>query len=210
MKKYTSKFVLIMAASALSLSLYSPVSANEQESLVTNEIQNAPLYTYEYNGIEFSGNVQLSPEELKAMYNDVLGTPSNLLSKSSTSSASNASNGSVSILAEDNGSSYVKESSTYYRTYKNTTVKIAAELATAFIISKTPKKIRSSTFGAWMFGKFQGWVSGDKTTYVGSWISSTWSSYQNKRLYKATVVHYKNSNYTTPLSVQYYDISQWY
>lgn len=43
MKKYTSKFVLIMAASALSLSLYSPVSANEQESLVTNEIQNAPL-----------------------------------------------------------------------------------------------------------------------------------------------------------------------
>lgn len=116
----------------------------------------------------------------------------------------------IGIFAENPGSSQVKVVAPYYRTYKNTGYKAAAELTTIYIISKLPKKMKETAFGTWVIGKFQGWASKTKTTYVGSWVTSSWSNSKNKRVYHATLVHYEKSNYTKPKSVQYWDVSAWY
>lgn len=194
MKRHITRFVSIMLVSVLSLSLLNPASANELESL-SNE--DTPLYSYEYKGIEFTGDTELSQDELEIMYNDIINPSSN-------------SNGEITTFAEDHGSSMVRVVPPYYRTYKNTGYRAAAELTTLYLISKTPKKLKRTTLGIWIIGKFQGWTNAIKPTYVGSWISSSWSNYQNKRVYHATLVHFKKSNYTSPTSVQYWDVSQWY
>jgi len=70
--------------------------------------------------------------------------------------------------------------------------------------------MKEKAFGVWILNKVTGFSKKIKTTYVGSWVTSTYSSSQGKRVYHATLVNYKKSNYTQPLSVQYYDVSQWY
>lgn len=92
-----------------------------------------------------------------------------------------------------------------YKTYKNTTEKNVAELITAYLIGKAPKAAKGTTFGAWVLGKLSGWSDNIKPTYVGAWTTSAWDNYYNERRYYNTLVHYKNSNYTTPISVQYWD-----
>lgn len=197
MKKIAARFVLIMMISVLSLSFLNPASASELELSPNKDIPDTPVYSYVYNGVEFTGGYELSQEELKNMYFETVGSSGDL-------------NDEITTFAENDGSSSVMVTPKYYRTYKNTGAKAAAELTTIFLISKMPKPVKTSTLGIWVLGKLQGWSSSIKTTYVGSWISSSWSSYQNKRIYHATLVHYTNSNYTTPISVQYYDVSQYY
>ncbi|AZV60154.1 hypothetical protein DOZ91_05650 [Peribacillus frigoritolerans] len=49
-------------------------------------------------------------------------------------------------------------------------------------------------FANWLFVKLNSW-SKISPTYVGSWVSSSYSTAEKKRNYHATVVHYGKSNY---------------
>lgn len=169
-----------MIASILSLSIITPVSAQKNSNY---ENGNNFIYTYEYNGIEFTGDTELSEEELKSIYDDVMNT--------SVQSSLNEKNTGIGLFALDPGSTQVKVVPPYYRTYKNTGWKVASELITAYLISKMPKKVKGTAFGIWIAGKLQGWASNVKSTYVGSWVTSSWSPSANKRVYHATLVHYK-------------------
>lgn len=195
MKKKLKKLTLFLITTLVSLSIITPVSA--QKNIINNETN--PEYIYNYNGVEFIGDTELSEEQLKSMYENAMNANLDLLSKEST----------FETFAEVPGSSQVKVIPPYYRTYKNTGAKIAAELISFHIVNKVPKKIRTTAFGSWVLNKIQGWAT-IKTTYVGSWVTSSWSNYQNKRVYHATLVHYKNSNYTSPKTIQYYDVSHMY
>ena len=45
-----------------------------------------------------------------------------------------------------------------YRTYKNKGAKAAAELLSAYIISKAPKPVKTSVFGGWVLTKLSAYL----------------------------------------------------
>lgn len=154
------------------------------------------IFIYEYNGIEFSGNVELTQEQLSNMYAEVMGSP--------TESSE------IGVMGRNPDGSTVIVVKPTYRTYKNKGAKAAAELLSAYIISKAPKPVKTSVFGGWVLTKLSGWANAIKPTYVGAWVTSSWSRAENKRLYFNTLVHYKKSNYTQPKSVQYWESTSWW
>lgn len=103
----------------------------------------------------------------------------------------------------------------YYRTYNNTADKIiisalvsllSSGLTSAVekIIGKKIPKAASALFGA-IFG-YQFDIK-DKT-YVGTWTCASYSNYYDEYIYYATLVHYKNSDYTKPIKIQYYEVGR--
>ncbi|MBP3040969.1 hypothetical protein J9303_15910 [Bacillaceae bacterium Marseille-Q3522] len=182
----------------LSLSLVTPSFAeyneNKGKAETINE-QNSTIYKYEYNGIEFSGDTVLTQDQLKNMYNDVFATTNSL-------------GGEIMVL--DPGSGQVRVVGPVYRTYSNATFRAVADFITFYTVMRAPRPIRTSAFGAWVLNKIQGWVKIIQPTYVGSWVTSSWSNWHNKRVYHETLVHYANSNYTQPTKVQYYDVTNWW
>src|SRR5699024_1521502 len=137
---------------------------------------------------------------LELMYNEAMNANINPLSVESN----------FGTFAEDPGSNQSTVVAPYYRTYKNTGAKIAADAVVTYLVNKVPKKVKTTALGSWVLSRFQGWAEPIKTTYVGSWITSSWSNYQNKRIYHATLVHYNNSNYTSPKTIQYYEVTHMY
>lgn|SRR5690606_20179110 len=190
MKKLFITVIIIM----LCLSLGTTVSANTKEGFSNSNIkvieEGFSTFIYEYNGIEISGDTKLSEEQIINMYNAAM-------------------NEKVDIMGVDPGNTQVIVIPPMYKTYKNTGAKAAAELLSAYIIKKAPEKAKKSTFGAWVLNKLTGWAKVE-TTYVGMWTTSSYSSYEQKRVYHNTLVHYKNSNYTTPKSIQYWEATHWW
>lgn len=186
------KVILAVMSAVIGLSVASSSAFAEEKRVIPvneeielpNELE--PVFTYEVNGIEFSGNVELTQEQLNSMYRE-------------------ATRGGIQVFIPDNGGSSIMEVPPVYRTYKNAGKKAAAELITAYIISKTPKPIRKATWGAWVLNHLSRWVDIIKPSYVGSWVSSSYSYAEKKRLYYNTLVHYKNKDYTGPTSVQYWE-----
>ncbi|KSU88897.1 hypothetical protein A2U94_15060 [Bacillus sp. VT 712] len=184
------KIITYSLASTLILGSATPIAAQskeQEETIVANESEQQE-FTYIYKDIEFTGNVQMSEEQLEGLYN-------NAVSPEPT----------FTTFGADSGLGYVSVISPKYVTYKNTTTKWAAELIVAYLVSKAPTKIASAVFGSWTLGKIQGWASSIGPTYVGAWVSTSYVSGQ--RRYYETLAHYKNSNYTSPKSVQYYDVT---
>lgn len=141
-----------------------------------------------YNGVEFTGNTELTEEQLEGMYQNVISPEQT-----------------ITPFAVDPGSSYVSVIAPTYKTYNNTAVKVAAELVVSGIVAKSGGKITKSIIYTWTLGRLQSWGSSINHTYVGGWVSSSYVNSQ--RRYYETLTRYKNSNYTSPTSVQYYDVT---
>lgn len=54
------------------------------------------------------------------------------------------------------------------------------------------------------------WFVSVKPTRVGSWVSSSYSYAERKRLYYNTFVHYKNKDYTGQTSIQCWNSADWW
>ncbi|MED4035793.1 hypothetical protein ABEU98_30720 [Priestia megaterium] len=200
------KILLTSMVSTLCLGLVSPAFAaesNQSRQSVSSQLDQEntePEYTYTYNGIEFTGNYELTTDELRTLYVQSLALEAKTTSPSDD----------VSVEVNDPGTGQVQVVKPYYRTYTNKTQKEVANAITSYLLSKIPSPVKGNVVGIWVVGKITQWTNVIKQTYVGSWITSSYVTSKKKRVYHATLVHYKNSNYTTPISVQYYDVTQWY
>ncbi|RHW40329.1 hypothetical protein D1B31_12310 [Neobacillus notoginsengisoli] len=203
--KSSKKLFSTVLAFVVGLGIVSPVFAEQNfEALdsdideITNEFQE-PNFIYHYNGIEFSGNEALTDRELSELYNNLMRDSTEIREEDE-----------ISLLGNDPGSSFVRVISPMYKTYSNRDVKYAAEIITIYLVSKAPSPIRTTALGTWILTKMSGWVNLITPSYVGAWTSSSYDNYTGQRRYYETLVHYKYSNYTTPLSVQYYDVTSWW
>ncbi|MGY3314993.1 hypothetical protein ACV242_003489 [Peribacillus simplex] len=134
--------------------------------------------------------------EIENLYNEVM-------------SINTLNSGGITAYGPISGGSTITEIAPIYRTYKNTGVNEAKNLIFAYMMKKIPKKLTDSVFANWLFVKLNSW-SKISPTYVGSWVSSSYSTAEKKRNYHATVVHYGKSNYTSPKSVQYFQCNYWF
>lgn len=187
------KTLLTSAAFILGLSAVTPAFANgvenqQTENQVNYEESVENQFTYVYNGVEFTGNTELTEEQLAGMYSNVVSPEPK-----------------ITPFANDSGGSYVSVIAPTYKTYNNAGAKAAAELLVSAIVAKSGGKLTKSVIYTWTLGRVQSWASSINKTYVGGWVSS---SYVNgERRYYETMTRYKNSNYTSPSSVQYYDVT---
>lgn len=202
------KLLTTTSALILGLSLVSPAFAEKNEEKenvkkieVANE-QKEAKFKYNYKGIEFSGDTELTKDQLSDLYASVMAQSQEAIKTPKSAE--------IGPMVNDPGSSYVSVIPPTYKTYTNTGTKLAADAITFYLVSKAPKPVQTTTMGAWVLNKLSGWVDSIQPTYVGAWTSTTYDNYSDMRRYYETLVHYQNSNYTTPLSVQYYDVTLWW
>lgn len=193
------KTLLTSAAFILGLSAVTPAFANgvenqQTENQVNYEESVENQFTYVYNGVEFTGNIELTDDQLAGMYRNVVSPEPT-----------------ITPMANDSGGSYRSEISPIYKTYKNTVAKATATAMITYFASKVPKAAKDTKSVTWLTAVLTAFAV-DKTspTYVGGWVSSSYNSAKGYRVYTETVTHYKNSNYTSPKKVQYYDVTHWY
>jgi hypothetical protein len=168
------------------------------------DLQKDEEFTYVYNGIEFKGNKKLSEDELEDLYQTIINQSAEPVELDTAQSSE------MVTMGVDPGSSYVPVIPPIYKTYSNAGTQLAAELITAALVAKAPKPVQTSVFGVWVLNKLTGWADDIKPSYVGAWTSSTYDNYTQQRRYYETLVHYQNSDYTSPISVQYYDVTTWW
>lgn len=201
-KKALFLFVSLFVTIGFTVPTFASASEELSTDLETNE------YAYIYNNIEIVSNTSLTPEQLKEIYSNAVNQKSN--TENQNVQNYNLTDEPKTPMGEDPGSSYVQVIPPKYTTYSNTLEKWAAELLTAYIVSKAPRPVQQSAFGAWTLNKLQGWVDYIEPTHVGAWTSSSYDNYTKQRRYYNTLVHFENSNYTDPLSIQYYDVTNWW
>ncbi|MFE4243566.1 hypothetical protein ACFVSS_16940 [Peribacillus butanolivorans] len=199
------KKMFVFALSLVMLfSLVTPSFANENVSNGTSPEQELEGYTYSFNDLEITSNTILTDQEIENVYNAVMST-----TPETTSIENDPDYGGISLRAPVSGGSTVTEIAPIFRTYKNTGVNEAKNLIFAYMMKKIPKSLTDNVFANWLFVKLNSW-SKISPTYVGSWVSSSYSTAEKKRNYHATVVHYGKSNYTAPKSVQYFQCNYWF
>lgn len=113
----------------------------------------------------------------------------------------NSNDGTMTLYEPSIGSNVTIVVQPIYRTYKNTGLKAAAEIITAYLVSKLPGKITKNPLLNWCVEKMTDFSSAIKTTYVGSWV---WESDGDEYV---TLVHYKDSTYKDPIKVEIINIT---
>ncbi|GIN40096.1 MULTISPECIES: hypothetical protein [Heyndrickxia] len=193
------KLIPVSLATIMSISMVSPTLADTINTNTSNTDLSvvdsiSAEYSYIYKGVEITGNIPLNDVEISNIYNSALNK--------------NTSGGPV-IYGPIEGGSWVYEVPPTYRSYSNAWVGEAANLIVAYILKGVPKKVTDNVFANWVFTKMLGWAKASPS-YVGSWVTSSWSNYDNRRNYHATLVHYSDSSYSQPLSIQYFECNYWF
>lgn len=191
--KKAKRLFIGLSSSVLLLSGISSVSANGLKNDEVIEIipEEEVVYSYIYNGIEFTGNTELDEQALKNLYDLVIDE------------------GISQRADEPGGGNGVKIHEPMYKSYKNNYEKEIANLFVAHIVTRIPIKITSSTLGNYIFNTLTGWATGKiEPQHVGSWVTRSWSDYYDLYLYHATLVHYTDSTFKTPKKVQYWEVNR--
>ncbi|POZ56453.1 hypothetical protein LYSIN_01236 [Lysinibacillus sphaericus] len=203
------KIITSITATTLLLGTVLPTAFAEErvgETYVESSTEINPEsseYSYVYEGINFTSNVELEELELQDLYSEVMRN--SLGSEAITPMTVDA----ISPMTVDIGSNSTTVIKPEYKTFKNTIEKAAVDLLIAIILTKLPLKISGSVLATYYIGKLTGWISGSvKTVYAGSWVSRSWSEYDKTYIYKATLVHYTDSTYNTPKDVAYYEVGR--
>ncbi|MEK5217773.1 hypothetical protein [Psychrobacillus sp. FSL H8-0487] len=195
MKKILIPFLsLVLTVSVVTL----PVYASKGESVVPlDEALTQEQFSYSYEGINFSGSTPLTEEELKNLYDGVVNV--------------SPTEQTIGTFAEDNGDTTVTVVPPAYQTFNHTYVAATASFFLGYYVQKVAGIKNGEKFRLWANAMLSTWVATHiGSHYSGSWITSSWSNYQQKRIYHATLVHFAKSNYTQATDVEYYDVSQWY
>jgi len=192
------KLISILLALSLILSTITMVCAdgNGQNMKKTQ-------YVYKYNGINITSNVKLSKDELKELMSDTMKRIKN-------NSGNNNGEVNPTFVPSDPEGNSILVAGPSYRVYDNSDVQIVAGATVGWIVSKIPAPIQSTYLGyvavAWMTAK----VDGINDTYVGAWVSKSYSTYDEMYKYYSTLVHFSNSTYSTPIDVQYNVATNYY
>ncbi|MFC0014118.1 MULTISPECIES: hypothetical protein [Allobacillus] len=193
MRIIVSTFLLgLVAAFCLTL----PVLASDSSVDVSDEITNK--YEYNYNGIDITTDVEKTEDELKRIYQSVI-------------EQTNIQNGefSISPLRDDPGNTTVIETPPNYRTYTNKTLNLTIDATIGYFLKYIPTKVTDKFFFNFVGASLTDFASVDET-YVGSWISSHWSSYHQQRRYEATLIYYHDDNYSRIKSIEVHDVTHLY
>lgn len=184
------KLIVILLTLSLILSTVTMVCA-DGNSQNTKETQ----YTYKYNGINVTSNVKLSKHELEELMSDTMKRIKN-------GSNNNAEVNPTFVPSDPEGNSILIAGPSY-RVYDNSDVQIVAGATVAWIVSKIPAPIQSSYLGYVAIGWMTAKVDAIKDTYVGAWVSKSYSTYDEMYKYYSTLIHFSDSTYSTPIDVQY-------
>lgn len=191
MKTLTS----LTIATVLTSSLVLPFTANAEESNVSSaDVIVTPennFSSYVVDGIEINSDVPLNEAELNTLYKNATNP-----------------NPQISLFQNDIGSNAITVVPAKKITYSNSEVKLAADIATAYLGTKIPVKLTKVAAFNYYFSKFTGLSSSIKPTYVETYVVRTWSEYDQMYLFKATVAHYTDSTYKKVKSVSYREINR--
>lgn len=183
------KIIPIMLTSVVAFSSFAPsIMASENSSSKT-----VPIST----NVSFATNTNFTDLSLQVPNNSQV--PSN-------SQLPNIGVGeSIQPFAYDIGGSSKVIVSPMYRTFSNKVTKAAVDVMVAYIAAALPFSISRVPFFNYLFNTITGWIS-IKPTYVGTWVTRVWHPRDQMYVYNATLVHYKDSSYKTPLTVQVYEV----
>lgn len=124
------------------------------------------FYTYEYNGIEFSGNRTLSEKQLKDLSTGISGNHINLINNDNLG---DIELGTFYIPRDQFPGSIV--AGPYYRHYDNSAIRQTADLIVAWVSTKIPKFLSKSTVFNYVLSDLTKWTDAIKDTYVGTWVT---------------------------------------
>jgi hypothetical protein len=194
---------LILLATVPLMSVGAQGSESNQEIKLENKyfkskesVDNEEIYTYKYQGVEVSGNYQLSEQEVVDKLSEVKEMIMFEKKKKEDEFSTNY------VPRETFPGSVV--AGPYYKAYDNTTERAAADLIAAWVSTKVPGFLSKSTFVNYLVSKLTNWSSHINDTYVGAWQSKSYSSYYDLYEYHNTIVHFTDSDYDTPKNVSYY------
>lgn len=187
------KFITSIAASTLLFTSVLPTAFAAEESndtLVSLESQSD--YYYSFQGINFTGNVELDEAQLQDLYSSV---------------QENSNTDLIKPFAHDIGSNSTTVVAPVYKTFSNKVEKFLIDSFVAYIVTKIPTKYASNFMFNFYFNKITGWASGKVVpTYVGSWVTRSWSEYDQTYIYYLTAVHYTDSTFKTVKDVGYLEV----
>lgn len=164
-------------------------------------IEGENIYTYQYKGIELSGNAEMTEAEVK----EKLVAVKEMIKGKEKEPANRADDDFTSYVIPTDEFPGSVTYGPYYKTYDNKTEQEAANLIVAWVSTKVPGFISKSGFGVYLFNKLTGWTSTIfKPTYVGAWQSKSYNASLGLYEYHNTIVHFTSSSYSTPKSVSYY------
>ncbi|MFZ3588395.1 hypothetical protein ACOI1C_03765 [Bacillus sp. DJP31] len=172
----------------------SDVSANT----VGAPTEGTTIYKYVYNGLEMISDTELTEKMIQGLYNQAV-FPSSVKSSYATSAAIGGPNF---VPVTEPGSRMLTER--IVRTNSNKDIEIVAGIIAAALWKKAPAKFSQSKYEHWASVPMTSWLLSVPTTYTGTWQTEAWNDYNDLYEIKNTLVHYKYSNFTTPVQVQYW------
>ena len=192
MKTLTS----LTIATVLTSSLVLPFTANAEESNVSSaDVIVTPennFSSYVVDGIEINSDVPLNEAELNMLYKNATNP-----------------NPQISLFQNDIGSNAITVVPAKKITYSNSEVKLAADIATAYLGKNIPVLLTRSAAFNFYLARATGYASSSiKPTYIETYVVRTWSEYDQMYLFKATVAHYTDSTYKKVSSVSYREINR--
>jgi len=213
MKKPILLILSTIIFASLPLSSASALSSKEQvttkqeikkentyfKSVETIEGEN--IYTYNYKGIELTGNEEITEAEVKERFAEV----EEMIKGKQNEPTDKAGDDFTTYYVPVESFPGSVTAGPYYRTYDNTTEQEATNLIVAWVSTKVPGFIAKDAFGVYLFNKLTGWAGSIfKTTYVGSWQSKSYNANLGLYEYHNTIIHFTDSSYSTPKSISYY------
>jgi hypothetical protein len=187
-----------LSACIFGSTLFSSVSfaaeSSPTEVPVVNVQKESLPYSYNYNGVNISSPEKLDNQLLQQIYNQVTNT-----NPMQTSLIPNSPNY---IIPNDGGGEIID--GPFYKKYSNDDWNLAVDLVGGWFISRIPG-LGQSFIGGFVANRLLGWIH-TGPTYVGAWYSRSYSDYENRYRKYATIVHYKNSNFTSPTDVAYWPV----
>ncbi|PUB08200.1 hypothetical protein [Paenisporosarcina sp. OV554] len=164
-------------------------------------IEGENIYTYQYQGIELTGNAEITEAEVKEKLVEV----EEMIKGKEQEPADRAGDDFTSYVIPTDEFPGSITAGPYYRTYDNKTEQEAANLIVAWVTTKVPGFISKSGYAVYLVNKLTAWTGAIfKPTYVGAWQSKGYNASLGLYEYHNTIVHFTSSSYSTPKSVSYY------
>jgi len=203
-------FISVLSVSLIFASLNLSVSAFSIDQVENNENNTSQeKYEYTYKGVDIITDVQKTEVELKELYRSAVSLTNNYnIQRGSNIGDTPVIEIPYRINRDDPGDTTVIESPPNYRTVKHNLVNVAIDATISYFARYIPGSLTKSFKRNFVTATITNFASIPES-YIGSWISSYWSSAHQMRRYEATIVRY-NRPYSGIKSIEVVDATHLY
>lgn len=203
---FKRKIGYITLALPLAFGVFVPTLSVAADEITANKNEtedSSQEFTYNYNGIEISSNVELTKEMQSQLFNKIDEKGSDFQEIGGIVTPN--------YVPGPSYPGYIIQPEVN-RYHSNETIKSVADYFSGWVlepINYAAERLLLDKIGLTkhIVSELTTWTDNIGPTYTGAWTSEAYSSYSGLYEQYATLVHYESSDYNTPLKVQYWQVS---